>query len=61
MEFRVMLIERGEVREVGHPLGYLPQASTVFEWDGKDLVVLGTEVEGDHGWIYVTDPRVRLK
>jgi hypothetical protein len=60
MEFKV-LVERGEIRELDGAMGYLPQASTVFEREGRDLVVLGAEVEGDGGWIYVGDGRLRIE
>ena len=55
-----MLVERGEIRELEGPMGYLPQASTVLERESRDLAVLGAEVDGEDGWIYVGDPQLRI-
>ena len=60
MEFKVILVERGETCEL-HTMGYLPEASTVVTHDGRDLAVAGHEVEDKGGWIYVVDPKNRVK
>lgn len=57
MNFKLVLIERGEARELHRTMTYLPQPSSVIEDEGRPLRAVAMEVEGDGGWIYVTDAK----
>lgn len=57
MNFKLVLIERGEARELQRTMTHLPQPSTVIEDEGRSLRAVAVEVEGHGGWIYVADAK----
>jgi hypothetical protein len=56
MELKLMLIEGGQLREVG-TMAYPPQPSKIMEIDGRDRVVVAIEPKDPttEGWVYLME------